>query len=79
MDESRQWVIHSAALSAFVAAMFVRAGCSEAEGERIGHYLVSAKLSGHDSHGVVRVPMTLDFATSVVAEGKVASRFRPMR
>ena len=29
---------------------------SEDEGGRIGRYLVSANLSGHDSHGVVRVP-----------------------
>ena len=44
------------ALEAFVADIFASAGCSQEEGERIGRYLVSANLSGHDSHGVVRVP-----------------------
>ncbi len=44
------------ALEAFVADIFASAGCSPEEGGRIGRYLVSANLSGHDSHGVVRVP-----------------------
>ncbi|MFO1082598.1 MAG: malate/lactate/ureidoglycolate dehydrogenase [Reyranellaceae bacterium] len=44
------------ALESFVADIFAAAGCSPAEGGRIGRYLVSANLSGHDSHGVVRVP-----------------------
>src|SRR6476659_4316555 len=44
------------ALEAFVADIFVSAGCSKAESGRIGRYLVSANLLGHDSHGVVRVP-----------------------
>jgi uncharacterized oxidoreductase len=48
--------IKARALEAFVADIFASAGCSKAEGARIGRYLVSANLSGHDSHGVVRVP-----------------------
>jgi uncharacterized oxidoreductase len=48
--------LRAAALEAFVADIFAAAGCSAAEGGRIGRYLVSANLSGHDSHGVVRVP-----------------------
>ena len=43
-------------LESFVADIFASAGCSREEGGRIGRYLVSANLSGHDSHGVVRVP-----------------------
>lgn len=43
-------------LESFVADIFAAAGCSKEEGGRIGRYLVSANLSGHDSHGVVRVP-----------------------
>ena len=39
-----------------VGDVFVKAGCSAAEAERIGKYLVSANLTGHDSHGVTRVP-----------------------
>ena len=48
--------IQAKALEAFVADIFATAGCSKEEGGRIGRYLVSANLSGHDSHGVVRVP-----------------------
>ena len=48
--------IKAKALEAFVADIFASAGCSPEEGRRIGRYLVSANLSGHDSHGVVRVP-----------------------
>jgi uncharacterized oxidoreductase len=48
--------IKAKALEAFVADIFAAAGCSRDEGDRIGRYLVSANLSGHDSHGVVRVP-----------------------
>jgi hydroxycarboxylate dehydrogenase B len=43
-------------MSAFVAEIFTRAGCSPAEAARIGKYLVTANLTGHDSHGVQRVP-----------------------
>src|SRR5918998_2580275 len=44
------------ALQDFVRDIFIAAGCSAAEGARIGKYLVNANLSGHDSHGVARVP-----------------------
>lgn len=49
-------LIRADALRDLVTAIFRHAGCSEAEAERIGRYLVSANLVGHDSHGVVRVP-----------------------
>ena len=49
-------IIKAKALEGFVADIFSAAGCSKEEGGRIGRYLVSANLSGHDSHGVVRVP-----------------------
>jgi len=48
--------IAAPALEAFIADVFATAGCSVAEAARIGHYLVAANLSGHDSHGVVRAP-----------------------
>lgn len=44
------------ALREFVRDIFVAAGCSDAEGMRLGKSLVGANLTGHDSHGVVRVP-----------------------
>lgn len=49
----------------FVRDVFVAAGCSPAEARRIGTYLVSANLTGHDSHGVQRVPRYLQW----LAEG----------
>lgn len=43
-------------LEALVADIFEHAGCSKAEAGRIGKYLTTANLTGHDSHGVQRVP-----------------------
>jgi uncharacterized oxidoreductase len=48
--------IEAPVLQDFVRDVFVGAGCSDAEGDRIAQSLVSANLVGHDSHGVVRVP-----------------------
>lgn len=39
----------------FVADIFVHAGSSPEEARRIGTYLTTANLTGHDSHGVIRV------------------------
>jgi hydroxycarboxylate dehydrogenase B len=49
-------VVRAEQLKAFVADIFGALGCSPAEAERIGLYLVNANLTGHDSHGVARVP-----------------------
>jgi len=43
-------------LEHFIADIFTAAKCERAEAEQIGHHLVSANLTGHDSHGVIRVP-----------------------
>lgn len=48
--------IESGKLADFVADIFAAVGCSRAEAARIGRYLVNANLTGHDSHGVARVP-----------------------
>jgi hydroxycarboxylate dehydrogenase B len=53
--------IKAGALADFVRDIFAKAGCSAAESERIGKYLVSANLTGHDSHGVTRVPRYLQW------------------
>jgi uncharacterized oxidoreductase len=45
-----------AALQEFVTRIFAAAGCADAEAARVARYLVEANLTGHDSHGVVRVP-----------------------
>ena len=41
----------------FVAQVFARTGSSPAEATRIATYLTTANLTGHDSHGVIRVPV----------------------
>lgn len=43
-------------LQRFVGEIFTTAGTSREEGERIAHHLIGANLTGHDSHGVIRVP-----------------------
>src|ERR1700751_1603953 len=41
----------------FVADVFGHAGSSPEEAQRIAAYLTTANLTGHDSHGVIRVPV----------------------
>ncbi|MCC6719409.1 MAG: malate/lactate/ureidoglycolate dehydrogenase [Acetobacteraceae bacterium] len=43
-------------LQRFVADIFAKAGTSGEEAGRIAHHLIGANLTGHDSHGVIRVP-----------------------
>ena len=57
--------IKAKALEELVRDVFRKAGCSAAEAERMGKYLVIANLTGHDSHGVQRVPRYLQW----LAEG----------
>lgn len=52
-------LIKSETLCNFVRDIFVAAGCSEAESDRIATNLVDANLTGHDSHGVIRTPRYL--------------------
>jgi len=48
-------------LSDFVRDIFAKAGCSASEATQLGRSLVGANLTGHDSHGVVRVPRYLQW------------------
>jgi uncharacterized oxidoreductase len=41
----------------FVAEVFTRSESSPEEARRIATYLTTANLTGHDSHGVIRVPL----------------------
>jgi len=43
-------------LEGFIADIFAKAGCEREESARIAHHLLSANLTGHDSHGVIRTP-----------------------
>ncbi|MGO4722340.1 MULTISPECIES: Ldh family oxidoreductase [unclassified Inquilinus] len=49
-------LIHHETLAGLVGDIFAAQGCSAAESRRIAEYLVAANLTGHDSHGVIRVP-----------------------
>jgi hydroxycarboxylate dehydrogenase B len=42
-------------LEAFVAGIFRAVGAEEAVAAEVAHHLVDAELSGHDSHGILRV------------------------
>ncbi len=41
----------------FVAEVFTHSESSSEEARRIATYLTTANLTGHDSHGVIRVPV----------------------
>jgi uncharacterized oxidoreductase len=60
-------ILDAERLKALVAAIFAKAGCASDEAARIGHYLTQANLTGHDSHGVARVPRYVEW----LKEGKV--------
>jgi hydroxycarboxylate dehydrogenase B len=49
-------LVDAAKLTAFVADIFAALGSSQEEATRVGRCLVNANLTGHDSHGVARVP-----------------------
>ena len=51
-------------LRSLVADIFAKAGCSPEESERIARHLASANLTGHDSHGVIRVPRYVSWLES---------------
>ncbi|MDR3537200.1 MAG: malate/lactate/ureidoglycolate dehydrogenase [Acetobacteraceae bacterium] len=54
-------------LQGFVADIFTAAGCARAEGAQVAQHLLSANLTGHDSHGVIRTPRYVQW----MQEGKV--------
>lgn len=49
------------ALKTFVGDLFARAGCGNEEAAVIADHLVEANLAGHDSHGVIRTPIYLQW------------------
>lgn len=61
------YTIAADTLQGVVADIFDAAGCKRDEADRIGRYLLSANLAGHDSHGVIRTPRYVQW----LQEGKV--------
>jgi hydroxycarboxylate dehydrogenase B len=49
-------VVAAGKLTEFVGSIYRHAGVEGVEAARIARYLVSANLTGHDSHGVIRTP-----------------------
>jgi len=45
----------------FTARIFAASGCEPDEAARVARFLVSANLTGHDSHGVIRVPRYVEW------------------
>jgi hydroxycarboxylate dehydrogenase B len=66
--------LQASALQDFIGEIFVKSGCSAEEARRIAKYLVAANLTGHDSHGVVRVPRYVRMQSEgrVVVDRKIA-------
>src|ERR1700692_675270 len=60
-------------LITFVAEVFAHSQSSPEEAKRIATYLTTANLTGHDSHGVIRVPVYIRWKKmgSVVPDQKV--------
>src|SRR6476660_809262 len=54
-------------LQELVTQIFSSAGCDPAEAACISDHLVQANLTGHDSHGVIRTPIYVQW----LREGKV--------
>jgi len=49
------------ALKTLISDLFFRAGCGTEEAAVIADHLVEANLAGHDSHGVIRAPIYLQW------------------
>ena len=59
-------------LQELVTSIFAAAGCEPAEAACISDHLVQANLTGHDSHGVIRTPIYVQW----LREGKVRANQR---
>ncbi len=59
--------IQAANLERIVERIFGAAGCQPAEASSVARHFVDSNLCGHDSHGVIRVSLYLDF----IRAGKV--------
>jgi hydroxycarboxylate dehydrogenase B len=67
MDTLPTYTIAADTLRGVIRNTFAAAGCGGDEAERIGRFLVSSNLAGHDSHGVIRTPRYLQW----LQEGRV--------
>ncbi len=54
-------IFHHDELKSLIEQLFAKCGCRAHEAERIAHNLVEANLAGHDSHGVIRASLYVDY------------------
>ncbi len=57
-------IIHSESLKAFVRQIFQAAGATASDAELVANSLVTTNLTGHDSHGIIRVQQYLTAITN---------------
>lgn len=60
-------------LREFAAALFRAVGADGEIAEEVARHLITANLSGHDSHGVIRIPQYFD----LIAKGGIRPAGRP--
>ena len=58
---SARVIVQLEPLRRLVKAIFERCNCPSDEAERVAYYLSRANLTGHDSHGVIRVPRYVEW------------------
>ncbi len=63
----RTVTVPAATLQDYITRIFAAAGCAPEEAARTTGHLLSANLTGHDSHGIIRVPRYVQW----LQEGKV--------
>ncbi len=61
MDQETAVLVAAIALENTVRDIFAAAGCEVDEAGRIARELVAANLAGHDRHGVIRVPLYVEW------------------
>ena len=67
------WMVAAADLEHLVQAIFASAGTPDAIAHHVARHLVRANLSGHDSHGVLRIPQYVQF----IDEGMIRPAAEP--
>ena len=53
--------VHHECLRNLVSTTLEKAGCTASDAQSIARHLVESNLTGHDSHGVIRLPKYLEF------------------
>ena len=67
------FTIEAGQLAEHARAIFRAAGASDDNAEIVSHSLVDANLTGHDSHGVIRIP----YYVKEIQEGRLEAAATP--